>query len=209
MTLDRRELFRRGLGKAVDMAVTEAEQRVNERARHWIRPPYALDELDFLIKCTRCSDCIDACPHAALFPLSARLGIQVVATPAMDLLNNACRLCSDWPCVAACPTGALKRPEPEASDVEDGQNETAKLPLPRLAVASIDPTNCLPYKGPECGACAHSCPVPNALVWDGPKPRIDAEFCVGCALCREACIVEPKAVSIRHSSHAETGRSEQ
>ena len=72
MVLDRRELFKRGFGRAVDMAVKEVEHRANENARHWIRPPYALDELDFLIKCTRCSDCIDACPHYVLFPLQPR-----------------------------------------------------------------------------------------------------------------------------------------
>lgn len=205
MVLDRRELFKRGLGRAVDMAVKEVEHRANENARHWIRPPYALDELDFLIKCTRCSDCIEACPHDVLFPLPPKRGLQVVSTPAMDLLNKACHLCSDWPCVTACTPGALVQPAPAETD-GDNENNTANVPLPRLATASIDTTKCLPYKGPECGACAGSCPVPNALVWDGPLPRIDPEFCTGCAMCREVCIVEPKAVLIRHSAHTQSRR---
>jgi len=64
-------------------------------------------------------------------------------------------------------------------------------------VASIDERSCLPYLGPECGACADSCPVAGALQWpDGRKPVIDQDLCAGCALCREACIVDPKAVGI-------------
>ncbi len=68
---------------------------------------------------------------------------------------------------------------------------------PTLAIVTIDETRCLPYRGPECGACRDSCPVPDALTWEGSRPRIDQEHCLGCALCREACVVEEKAVRIR------------
>jgi ferredoxin-type protein NapG len=61
----------------------------------------------------------------------------------------------------------------------------------------IDPETCLPYSGPECGACAHSCPVPGALEWEGGlRPVVNDDRCTGCALCREACIMEPKAVEV-------------
>lgn len=42
-----------------------------------------------------------------------------------------------------------------------------------------------------------SCPIEGALVWQDEKPKIDADLCVGCAMCREACIIEPKAVIVR------------
>lgn len=184
--MDRREFFRRSAGKLADKAVQEVEARAVQRASHWLRPPYAKPELDFLLSCTRCSACIEACPHHTIFPLASRLGADVVGTPALDLLNRACHLCDDWPCVTSCEPKALQLPETADDEV---------LPLPQLAQAKIDTEHCLPYLGPECGACAGSCPLPDALHWDCERPVITAS-CVGCGLCREVCILEPKAIQI-------------
>ena len=181
--MKRRDFFKLGARKAAHVAYKAASTRAANRARNWVRPPYALPELDFLIACTRCDACIEACPHDVLFALPARLGIQVSGTPAMDLLAKGCHMCDGWPCVSACEPGALVAPDADA-------------PPPILASAAIVPDHCLPYAGPECGACAHVCPVPGALAWDGARPTINQDLCTGCALCREACIVEPKAVAI-------------
>jgi len=94
----------------------------------------------------------------------------------------------------ACEPRALCFPERE-------ENESP--PLPVIARAEINSETCLPYQGPECGACESSCPVPGALKWDMTRPTIDPEYCTGCGLCREACIVEPKAVLI-HSCYQQT-----
>ena len=185
--MERREFFRHGMRKVSEAVVKQADARVSQRAAHWIRPPYALNELEFLLACNRCGDCIEACPHQVIFPLAARLGPEVAATPALDLLHKGCHLCADWPCVTVCEPGALQIPA--ESDTEAS--------LPRLAVARIDTATCLPYNGPECGACASSCPVTGALLWEGEKPRIDMAVCSGCGLCREACILEPKAITIQ------------
>lgn len=186
--MNRRELFKQAAAKVTRLAVNEARMRATGRATHWIRPPYALDELEFLLACTRCGECTHACPHQVIFPLAARLGAQVAATPALDLLNHGCRLCADWPCVKACKPGALKLPE-----AKDGE----AIPLPGLAAVSVNTATCLAYLGPECGACAASCPVPGALIWDQEKPRINPESCTGCGMCREACVVEPKAIEVK------------
>jgi len=185
--MDRREFFRRGINKVSETAVKEAEKRARKKAARWIRPPYAIRELDFLLACTRCGACIEACPHGTIFPLPVRQGAEVVNTPALDLLNHACHLCADWPCVAACEPRALQPPAVE---------EDQPLPLPRLAYANIDPAVCLPYSGPECGACRAACPLDGALLWQLEKPQIDASRCTGCGLCREACITSPKAISV-------------
>lgn len=183
--MDRRTFLRSGVKKAAEAAHQIAEESLASRALRWIRPPFALTEIDFLITCTRCDACIEACPHKVVFPLSTRLGPSVAGTPALDLLHRGCHMCEDWPCVTACEPGALALPEGE------------KTPPPTLARAAIDSKTCLPYSGPECGACAHACPVPNALQWiGGVKPVIDAEHCTGCGMCREACIVSPKAITI-------------
>ncbi len=185
--MDRRQFFRTTLGKASQAVVEHVDRKVARHAARWVRPPFAQPEIEFLLVCTRCNECIEACPHDVIFPLPPRCGTKFTGTPALDLVNRGCHLCEDWPCVASCKSGALKPPESTEDDPP---------PVPVLARAWIDTTQCLPYQGPECGACAGSCPVPDALLWDGPRPRIDIDVCVGCGLCREACITEPKAVSI-------------
>ena len=197
----RRAFFRQALRKGGEQVVKQADARAARQASRWIRPPFAIPELEFLLACTRCGECISACPHQVVFPLAARLGVQVAGTPALDLQTRGCHLCSDWPCVAACEAGALVRPaEPEPAA------EAAAPPLPMLARARLDPAACLPYSGPECGACRDVCPVPGAMIWEQEKPRIEAGRCVGCGLCREACIVEPRAIVIR-SLHCEPSES--
>lgn len=214
--MDRREFLHKGITRLTDAAFETAAEQARKNARRWIRPPYALDELDFLLACTRCDKCVEACPHQVIFNLPARVGLQVAGTPALDLTNKGCHLCVDWPCVNACESGALfieslpaKDGEGEKKEEENEEEEKEEYikgteqefdpprPLPLLAIADIDTETCLPYNGPECGACKNSCPVPLALQWQQEKPFIDPEHCVGCGLCREVCIVEPKAVTIR------------
>jgi len=189
--MDRRGFFSHLARQTGETVVREAGRRVESRARHWIRPPFALAELDFLLACSRCGDCMAACPHGVIFPLPARRGADVVNTPALDLLNQACHLCEDWPCVRACEAGALQRPEIEAAE-----GPGVARPLPKLAGVRIDEERCLPFQGPECGACVPVCPVEGALVLQAERPYIDAQRCAGCALCRQACVVEPPAMRI-------------
>jgi ferredoxin-type protein NapG len=191
--MDRRDFFRRGFGQAAEVVVKAVDKRVDERAKHWIRPPYALPELDFLLACTRCNACIEACPHHVIFPLAARLGADVVNTPALDLLKKGCHLCEDWPCVSACEANALVI---VAIDSADSKYKAEPAPMQKLANAEIDESSCLPFSGPECGACISVCPAEGALVLVNEKPVIHQVLCVGCGLCREACIVEDKAINI-------------
>ncbi len=194
--LDRRNFFRLGVHKVAKAAVDVAEARINQRASLYIRPPFAIEEFDFLTKCTRCHDCIEACPHQIIFSLSSRLGIEIVSTPALDLTNGACHLCQDWPCVVACEPDALKIPEIEIPEDEVAEEQISSPPQPRLAEVQIDKSTCLPYMGPECGVCGSVCPIPGAITWDLSKPEINKDICTGCAICRQSCITEPKAITI-------------
>jgi len=187
--MDRRDFFRSAFKRSAEKAVKVVDAQVTRQATRWIRPPYAIDELEFLLACTRCDDCIKACPHDVIFPLSAKLGAKVAGTPALDLLNKGCHLCEDWPCVTVCEPNALVRPEPA--------DDTEAIPWPMLAVATINTETCFPYSGPECGACNASCPVEGALMWEQQRPVINKEKCVGCGMCREICIVEPSAINIK------------
>ena len=104
----------------------------------------------------------------------------------MDLVAKGCPMCAGWPCVVACEQKALALPPAEAPPVRV-----------RLAFVTVRTEECLPYSGPECGACRSACPVAGALAFTGGvKPKIDQDLCTGCALCREACIVSPKAIKV-------------
>jgi ferredoxin-type protein NapG len=272
--LDRRGFLRLGLRKGARAASEALEDRARRKRRNFIRPPFAIGELEFLLACTRCHDCISACPHETIFALSARNGLELAGTPALDLVNRACHMCESWPCVSACKPQALTLapplPPPASALEHDETNETARKddgknreeskgeskgenegeneksmsdaalraappavsanisasaasapaaasappsacapasaissaisgprPLPRLAMAYILKEHCLPYQGPECGACAHACPVEGALQWNMTKPLVNPDLCTGCALCRQACIASPKAILIR------------
>jgi len=200
--LDRRSFFTRGAGKVAKVVTDHSAEQARKNAARWIRPPFAIDELEFLLACTRCDACIKACPYDLIFPLSAKLGAKIVSTPGLDLLNKGCQLCEGWPCVIACETGALKLPVKKSQDQDEfsepdvyGDQYKERF-VPKIANAFINKETCLPYNGPECGAC-RVCPVEGAMIWDMEKPEIDQALCTGCALCRAACIVEPKAVMIQ------------
>ena len=210
--MDRRAFFTRGADKAAQALAKHAAKKARENASRWIRPPFAIEELDFLLACNRCGDCIEACPHDVIFPLSSKLGVKVFSTPAMDLFNHSCHLCEDWPCVEVCEKEALKvivssdennteEHVLENSDIENVNREevnedSASRVLPKIATVYINTQSCMPYSGPECGAC-RVCPVEGAMLWDMEKPSINMQLCTGCALCREACIVEPKAIIVQ------------
>jgi len=194
--MKRRDVFKLGVRKTAEVVYTAARTAAELRAENWFRPPFAVAEMDFLLDCTRCDQCITACEPGVIFRLPARYGAEAAGTPALDLINKGCQLCADWPCVAACEPGVLKLPRGQKDGQEDGQEDEAAGP-PKLASARINEAACLPYLGPECGACAASCPVPGALTWqDTVKPVIDETLCTGCALCREACITEPKSIDV-------------
>lgn len=199
--MDRRSFFTRGAGKVAKAVTDHSAEQARKNASRWIRPPFALDELEFLLACTRCDACIDACPYGVIFPLSAKLGAKVTSTPGMDLLNKGCHLCEGWECVAACEAGALKLPDTKKED--NGVSEPDRYGdqyverfVPKIANIFINKETCLPYSGPECGACK-VCPVEGALIWNMEKPEINQALCTGCALCREVCITDPKSIMIQ------------
>lgn len=148
------------------------------RALPVLRPPGAVDEAEFLRRCTRCDDCATACPHGAVVKAPLRLR-QAAGTPVIDPLAAPCRLCPDAPCVTACPTGALS---PDAPRV--------------MGQAVIAAHDCLAYLGTGCAVCVEQCPVPGALRLVGGRPVVDAATCTGCGVCQHVCPSPRNAVLV-------------
>ena len=63
-----------------------------------LRPPGAVEESLFLERCTKCGDCVKACPYGSI-TLSQRDG-----TPEIFPDQHPCYLCHDFPCIASCGT---------------------------------------------------------------------------------------------------------
>lgn len=175
----RRAWMRGVLGRLGTAAHESAEAAVRARIPSHPRPPGAVAEPLFMMRCTRCDACVEACPHLAIFTFTDAAGV-VAGTPVMSVAERACHLCEGFPCAAACPEEALAVPETGTW---------------RFGRVRIDPARCLPFMGPECGACAGLCPSEaQALRLRAGRPEVDADACTGCGLCIEACPTSPKAI---------------
>ena len=169
-----------------------------------LRPPGALDELEFLTKCTRCDQCMRACPENAILVAPASAGLAL-KTPYLEVRNVPCFLCTTLPCVAACDDGALVWPERTLADgrVIEGPRAT------RMGTARVKPSQCVTWGSLDrevraCRVCVDRCPYPEeALRITEPgegetvgHPVVDADICTGCGLCVFACPAEPAAIVV-------------
>ena len=153
------------------------EKKVEPTVRHdWLRPPGAVDEALFLERCTRCGDCVKACPYACI-----RLGDQD-ATPQIFPAEAPCYLCEDFPCIASCATDALL-PLAGREDV-------------RMGLAEVSQRTCTAGQG--CNACVSQCPM-HALTMDFDAFRVLVldENCVGCGICEHTCKAVNDRISIK------------
>lgn len=132
----------------------------------WLRPPGAVEEELFLDRCTKCGDCLPACPYGSIKKDRA------TGYPVIFANESPCYLCDDFPCIAACETEALL-PVGDRTEV-------------RMGLAVVSRADCTADQG--CRFCLAKCPV-GALSVDflDPYPVVDQEKCVGCGICEQVC----------------------
>ena len=142
----------------------------------WLRPPGAVDESLFLERCTRCSDCIKACPPGAIVSDVSN------GTPVIFANQVACELCEDFPCIAACATDALL-PVVDCFEV-------------RMGVATVSHRVCTAGQG--CHACVSKCPVEAlSMDFDALRLVVAQERCVGCGMCEQICKTVNDRIAIK------------
>ncbi len=148
------------------------------------RPPGAIEEQLFLSGCTRCGDCSEACPHKAITNAitkaitkdTGRLGSDA-GTPVIVAELQACMMCEDFPCIAACKPRVL----------------SAEIPVV-MGTAHVTEHLCVAHHGTTCTVCSERCPVDNAIVVSHGKPRVNEEACTGCGVCRYVCPAPENAI---------------
>lgn len=142
----------------------------------WLRPPGAVAESVFLERCTRCGDCVKACPPGAITVHEQN------GTPVLFADQSPCLLCEDMPCITSCATGALA-PVESVAEV-------------RMGTAVVSQRLCTAGQG--CHACVSKCPM-HALAMDFESMQLAvvAETCVGCGVCELVCKTVNDHVAIR------------
>jgi len=130
------------------------------------RPPWSKPEREFLAECSRCLDCVQACPEQVLVRGDG-------GYPEIDFGRGECTFCQA--CVQACPAPVFL--DPAASK-------------PWNYVASVSDA-CLGYQGIYCRSCGESCEA-GAIRFSLtglriPLPSVDAEACSGCGACVAGC----------------------
>lgn len=174
LALDR--LTRFGSGRRHTVA-----PRVDEKEEFAFRPPGALPEPDFLARCIRCSLCQDVCPVGCIQMQPD--GEADRHTPYVVPRLKGCSLCLK--CGAICPTGALQ--------------PVATKDAVRMGVAAVDENICVSHlRTGVCGACFTACPLRGKAISQGlyNAPFVHVEFCTGCGLCEEVCIVPYRAIRV-------------
>ncbi len=118
------------LGLAAGAGIYLAPELKADKLR--LRPPGAVDEDDFLKLCIKCGQCLQVCPYDSIeledVDGGASLGMAYI-----DPLKRGCYLCEAFPCILACPTGALNHEHDEIKYIHMGMavivNESACLAL--------------------------------------------------------------------------------
>ena len=199
---DRGDFFK-SLGILVGGFLAERVQEVVTGAGPTLlRPPGALDEFAFLVTCTRCDKCVEACPQGPIFKAGPQAALAA-GTPTILPRSMPCFLCTSLPCITACPEGALVWPKRKAA----GQALEGP-PAVKMGTARVKKSLCLTFDRGEkpaqaCQTCVDRCPYPDvairmspAVAGALPHPEVLADFCTGCGLCTFGCPTPEPAIVV-------------
>lgn len=159
-----------------------------------LRPPGALAEEAFTSACTRCGQCVQACPYDMLH-LASLLSPMEAGTPYFVARDKPCEMCVDIPCMNACPSGALSG----LQDIGEARMGLAVL---------LDHETCLNWQGLRCDVCYRVCPlIDKAITLERVHndrtsihakliPTVHSDACTGCGKCEQACVLEEAAIKV-------------
>jgi ferredoxin-type protein NapG len=170
-----------------------------------LRPPGAIEEEKFIATCMKCGMCVEACPYDTL--KLAEPGDDIpVGTPYFIPRSTPCFMCTDIPCVPACPSGSLD--SKLVSEQDKNGEYLLNINLARIGLAVIDRETCVAYSGIQCDACYRACPlIDRAITTEYLRnartgkhamlvPDVHSDYCTGCGLCEKACITDKASIFV-------------
>ena len=187
--LGRRRLIG-SLGAGLALASLPRIATVRQSKFHrFIRPPGSVGESDFLKRCIRCGECMQACPTNAIQPAVLQGGLEGLWTPVLVPVVGYCEY-ECHRCTQVCPTAAI-----------------AKLTLEqkkmfKIGTAAINRSLCYTYAdGYNCAVCEEHCPVPEKAIrlrdvavynFRGKLKTVRQvyvvpDLCIGCGICENVC----------------------
>ena len=194
-----------GYGVGIALPKTRADEL-------YLRPPGAVKNFESL--CIKCGQCVQVCPYHSIDLLDIAQGYSS-GRSYIDANKRGCYLCDLFPCVLACPSGALSHDTKVIGDVKMGVailvDANACLAFKGESVDESGVKNLLDRKiyndreqavkdsikakiGSICDLCASLCPVgESAIIMQGNLPLIKQD-CVGCGVCAEVC--PPQVIKI-------------
>ena len=87
------------------------------KANEHLRPPGAAKHFESL--CIKCGQCLQVCPYHSISLLGVDDGVNI-GSAYIDASKRGCYLCDLFPCVLACPSGALDHNTTTIKDVKMG-----------------------------------------------------------------------------------------
>ncbi len=107
-----------------------------------LRPPGAVPEEEFIGLCIKCGQCLQVCPYDSILleDIDGKVGVGMAY---IEPRERGCYLCEAFPCILACPSGAL-----------DHEHDSIEYVHMGIAVVH-DPGHCLAKTGE---------PVPDSAI---------------------------------------------
>ena len=155
----------------------------------FLRPPGALPELELAQTCSRCGDCVQACPAQAI-RIDATANVAG-GLPFIVAREQPCVVCTALSCMSACPTGALK--VLTVSEISMGlalvdHERCLRGPFDDATAGETGANAVDVHRGEDCRLCVTSCPVGEAALKIDASGRVEVgSGCIGCGVCERAC----------------------